>query len=730
MLLLVELGYGQTDREAFINDLIAQMTLQEKVGQMTNLGLTALVEGGFWTATDSLVLDEALMKTYLQRYAVGSIQGKGVYPPTQHEWQRLTATVQAYAKEHSRLGIPLLIGIDAVHGAHYTANATTFPHQLGLGASFNTSLVQDIGAATSQNLLASGIQWNFAPVLDLAWQPLWGRIEETFSADPHVVATLGAAFVKGAQQTYQQQRVVACLKHWVGYSFPFSGKDRSPIHLSPIDVQQFFMPPFKSAITAGASSVMLNSGALNGVPGHVDAEGLAQLKEEWGFSGFVVSDWDDLTKLVDVHRVAADYKEATRQAVMAGMDMCMVPYDSTFSVALVELVQEGAVPMARIDDAVRRILRVKYDIGSWEAPVEMELNSYADLALQAATESMVLLKNEGALPLAAQEKVVVAGPGAHSVTALQGPWSRTWKGDDTSYNHPAAKTLVEALTALDVDVTFLPGAGYDTLGAISQEDFAAADKIILVLGEEPVTEKASDIHDLNLPVAQQALVQRAALTGKPIVVVLLQGRPRLMAAIEPVTSAVVHGFYPGQYGGIALARLLTGQANFSAKLPYTYPKHHGSLKGYPYRMADHLDQQFGLSGYAPQWPFGYGQSYTTFEYHNFQCSDTLVGLDRSLSCHVTVTNTGDRAGKEVVQWYYQDEIASVTPVEWRLVGYEKIALLPGQEKEVAFALPASQLQLVNRKAAWVWEPGYGKIGVGPDSKTLDTHRFWLDVNTE
>lgn len=721
-------SWGQSEKEVFIADLLSQMTLEEKVGQMTNLGVTALVAEGFWTDADSLLLDPLLMSVYINRHGVGSFQGKGVYPPHSEEWKTLTHQLQQYAKEETRLGIPLLMGIDAVHGAHYTHDATIFPHQLGLGASMDVDLVHRIAQATSRDLLACGISWNFSPVLDLAWQPLWGRIEETFSADAYVTATLGAAYVAGAQSV---PGVSVCLKHLAGYSFPFSGKDRSPIHLAPVDLQQFFLPPFQKAVEAGASSIMLNSGAVNGIPGHADEMLIRQVKEYWGFQGFMVSDWDDLTKLVDVHRVATDYKDATRIAVMAGMDMCMVPYDSTFSVALIELVREKAVPIERIDDAVTRILGVKYDLGLWEEQDTPDLSRHDDLAIEAATKSMVLLKNNGVLPLQEDDVIAIAGPGAHSMTALNGPWSRTWKGDDPQYDHPNAMTIYDAMQSKGKKVTWLDGASYDSLATVDWlVGFQQADKILLVLGEPPTTEKNSDIHDLRLPAAQMELFDLAYASGKPVVVVLLQGRPRLLGDIQAKAEAIIHAFYPGELGGRALVDLLYGEANFSGKLPYTYPAHTGHIIGYPYRGADLLDASFGMEGYPPAYPFGHGLSYSDFNLIDFTCSDTLMGADGSITCSITLQNTGTTRGTEVLQWYLQDEVASISPVLWRMVHFDRISLMPAGQETITFTLPTESLRMVNREGEWIQESGYFQIGVGNNSTDLQTHRFYLDMNTE
>lgn len=719
------LGYSQEEKEVFIEALIGKMTLKEKVGQMTNLGVTSLVAEGFWTDTDSVVLDHSLMRTYITRYGVGSFQGKGAYPPESREWQKITNEIQSFAKENSRLGIPVLLGIDAVHGAHYTADATIFPHQIGLGATLDTQLVRRIAQATSQDLAACGLSWNFSPVLDLAWQPMWGRIEETFSADAFVVAAMGVAYTTGAQSV---PGVGVCLKHLAGYSFPYSGKDRSPAYIAPADLHQFFLRPFSAAIHSGASSVMLNSGSVNGMPGHVDSTLIMEVKNGWGFSGFTISDWDDITKLVEMHRVAVDYKAATRMAVMAGMDMCMVPYDSTFSVALIELVQEQKVPMSRIDDAVRRILGVKYDLGLWNTNNNTAvLERHDDLALEAATKSMVLLENDGTLPLTSLDKLVIAGPAANSLTALNGPWSRTWKGDDPRYDSAGGITFFDGILEKQPTARLVAGAAYDTLAVKDwTASFATADKVILALGEPPTTEKNSDINDLRLPAAQRQLIQMAAASGKPFIIVLCQGRPRLLPEEAKQAGAIIHAFYPGEMGGKALAALLYGDDNFSGKLPYTYPKHPGHMTGYPYRGTDYIDQGFGMNGYPPAYPFGFGKSYTTFSYSPISCNRNAISVLESLTCQVTITNTGSVAGRETLQWYIKDEIASVSPVDWRMVGFQSVMLAPGESETLTFTLPADELAMANYKGKWVLEPGYFQIGAGTHSKALQTHRFFLE----
>ncbi len=728
---------AMADEEDFIAGLVEQMTLAEKVGQMTNIGLTALTEGAFWDQADTLQLDPERMHHLLIEYHVGSVQNKGIYPPDVVEWRRLTDTISRFVADNSRLPIPVLFGIDAVHGAHYTAGSTIFPHQLGMAATWNPTLAAAVARATALEMAASGLHWNYAPNADISRQPLWGRIVETFGSDALLTSRMAVAMVQGMQggQLTGASTGIACLKHFVGYGQPVSGKDRSPALIPDRDLHQYYLPPFRAAIEAGAMTVMLNSGSVNGIPGHIDSVLITGiLKGEWGFEGFTISDWDDISKLVDVHRVATDYKDAVRQAVLAGMDMCMVPYDDTFSRALIELVQEGKVPVSRINDAVTRILRVKYRMGLFgdkQAPEAALVGAtqHRQLAYTAALESFVLLKNEQqVLPLHKGQRILITGPAAQSQNALYGPWSRTWAGVDTSYNDAGIPTITDQLQQTGYAVSWVPCAGYDMLP--DRDRFTAAantsDVILLCLGEEPATEKPSDISSLQLPEAQQELVRMAHATGKPVVAVFLQGRPRTIDKIADKLDAMVMGFYPGEAGATAFADLLSGQVNFSGKLPYTWPANDGELIAYPLKGADMLDQSFGMSGYPPLFPFGHGLSYTRFTFTAPTISDTILREGQSLQVSATVANTGEVDGDVVVQWYLQDEVASVSPDLLQLTDFTKIRLPAGSSATVSLSLQEEDLRFVQRNLQWQSETGYFTVWVGESSESLQSVRFYFE----
>lgn len=723
--------------DAFIAGLLEQMTLAEKVGQMTNIGLTALTEGAFWDQADTLRFDRQRMEHLLLQYHVGSVQNKGIYPPDVAEWRRLTDTIGRFVADNSRLHIPVLFGIDAVHGANYTAGSTIFPHQLGIAATWNPALAEAVAHATALEMAASGLHWNYAPNADISRQPLWGRIVETFGSDALLTSRMAVAMVQGMQgeQLTGASTGIACLKHFVGYGQPYSGKDRSPALIPDRDLYQYYLPPFRAAIEAGAMTVMLNSGSVNGIPGHIDSALITGiLKGEWGFEGFTISDWDDISKLVDVHRVATDYKDAVRQAVLAGMDMCMVPYDASFSQALLELVQEGKVPLNRIDDAVTRILRVKHRMGLFgdrEIPAATIVGepAHRQLAYTAALESFVLLKNSGqVLPLNTSQRILLTGPSSHSQNALYGPWSRTWAGVDTSYNDAGIPTIAEHLQQTGYPVTWVPCRGYDSLPDFTA--FAAAadasDIILLCLGEEPATEKASDIASLQLPEAQQELVRMAHATGKPVIVVFFQGRPRTIDRIVDKIDAMVMGFYPGEGGAAALTDLLSGAANFSGKLPYTWPAHDGELIAYPLKGADLLDRSFGMSGYPPLFPFGHGLSYTRFAFTPPTISDTVLVAGDELVVSATVSNQGAVDGDVVVQWYLQDEVASVSPDLLQLTDFTKIRLTAGASATVSLTLQEEDLRFVQRNLQWQSESGYFTVWVGESPQSLQSVRFYFD----
>ena len=623
----IPLSPADTTIDAKVEQLLSQMTLEEKVGQMTNIGLTAICKGPFWNDADSLEIDTAKLRYMVQTWHIGSIQGKGKYPPTPEEWYHIIKQIQNYALTETRLGIPVLYGIDGVHGAGYSAGSTFFPQEIACAATWNPEFAYKTAEITSYELKASSTPWNYAPVLDVSCQPLWGRIFETYGEDTYLTTKMGAAYVDGAQQKdlSGNNATAVCLKHFIGYGNPCNGKDRSTAIIPENELRQYYLPPFQEAIKKGALTVMLNSGSVNGIPGHVNSHWINDiLKGELGFEGFVISDWDDISKLVDVYQVAANIKEATKLAVMAGMDMCMVPYDESFAANLTELVKEGEVPMERIDDVVRRILKVKFKLGLFSKPYTnpkdyplFGSDEFAMESYRAASECITLLKNRNdILPLKKGVKIMVTGPVAASLNYLNGAWSRTWSGLEEQYNDTGKLTVLDALIqkAGAPNVRYAAGTTIDSIIDIKEaiKQAKKSDVIVACLGEAPATEKPSDINDLDLPPAQIELVKQLSKTGKPIVIVLLEGRPRVFREAEKLSQAVLMAYLPGQEGGRAIADILFGDVNPSGHLPYTYPRYSGAIWKYNHKASDAMDKNFLLHGFDPQFQFGEGMSYTSF----------------------------------------------------------------------------------------------------------------------
>ncbi len=703
-----------------VDALISEMTLEEKVGQMTNISLMAIAEGDFWNKRDTVILDTAKMRDLLGNFHVGSVQNLGTYPFSPREWRQNIEIIQDYVKSQTRLKIPVLYAIDAVHGANYSAGSTLFPHQLGMAATWSRDLVEKGAAITSYEIRASGIPMNYAPVLDACKQPLWGRIFETFGEDTYLTSQLGLATIKGAQgdNLSNPYSSFVCLKHFLAYGAPTNGKDRSPVNLSYRKLRQDYLPPFRAAIDAGALAIMISSAAINGIPSHADEYLITKLlKQELGFRGFTISDWEDVSNLVKTHQVAATEKEAVMLAVNAGLDMCMEPYDASFASDLIELVNEGAVKTSRIDDAVRRILYVKFKIGLFDtiqtdSDLYMDYGSpaFAESSYNAAAESITLLKNTNSqLPLGKNEKVLVTGVASNSLNYLNGAWSRTWSGVDTTFNDWGKETILEAIqnTIGRENSIYAQGTSYDSDVNTKQaiEKAAQADRIIICLGEIPATEKPSDIDALDFPNAQINLVKQLAATGKPITLVLVEARPRIIREIEPLAESILMAYLPGNEGGRAIADVLYGVINPSGKLPITYPKYNNSLWAYDHTRADERDKGFGYDAFDPQYAFGFGLSYTDFAYSDLKISNDTLFSDDSLFVSVKVTNIGSREGKEIVQLYSADQFASIVPTVKQLRRFEKINLQPAETKTVQFSLHPKDLAFVNAKNEWITEPG-------------------------
>ncbi|MEM1137762.1 MAG: glycoside hydrolase family 3 N-terminal domain-containing protein [Bacteroidota bacterium] len=704
--------------------LLQTMSLEEKVGQMTQLTITSLI------ATDKNGQPERPLRLKNEKaftqYQIGSVLNvpdKDVKP---EEWRNLLQQMQT-AVEKTDKKIPILYGIDSVHGANYIYGATLFPQQLALAATWNKKLAEQQGKITAYETRAAGIPWTFSPVLDVARNPLWPRIWESFGEDALLSTEMGKAILKGYQQDYlsHPESVAACLKHFVGYGHPLSGKDRTPAWIPERFLREYFIPPFAEAIKAGAASIMINSSEINGIPVHADHYLLTEvLRNELGFEGVLVTDWQDIVYLHTTHRTTHNKKESIKAAINAGVDMSMVPFDFSFIEDLVELVNEGEVSLERIDEAVLRILILKLKLGLFDNPLP-ENNGYSDFAstqntlaaLDTARESITLLNNKRKiLPLSEEAKVLVTGPTAASIHALNGGWTHTWQGDDESISTPDKLNILEALEAKvgKANILYAKGASYTKTENIDEALLKAkeADYILACIGESPYTENPGNINDLNLEKAQIDFVKTLSKTGKPVILVIVAGRPRIINQLVPLVSAAIMAYLPGNEGGRALAEILYGEVNPSGKLPFTYPKFSNCLVPYDHKTSDegHLDYDF--EEFQPQFTFGHGLSYTKFEYYDLVISNEKIKLDELLEISVMVTNVGKRPGKEVVQIYIQDEVASITPPVKRLRAFKKLYLEPGQSYMAHFELKTSDLAFVGRDNLWVTEPGTFKVMVG------------------
>ena len=688
-------------------------------------------------------LNEQMLDTLISKWKVGSIlNAPGTKAPTVAQWQQWIQVIQKKSMKY--LGIPDIYGLDHNHGVTYTQGGTLFPQPINLGASFNTELARRGAEITAYESRAANCPWVYNPVVDLSRDPRWPRVYESFGEDAIVNSKMVVAEIRGYQgddnNHIDQYHVGTSTKHYFAYGAPWTGKDRTPAYLSPQMIREKYFEPFKQAALAGTLTMMVNSASVNGVPLHASYEYMTKwLKEDLGWDGFLVTDWADINNLFSREHVAKDKKDAIRIAINAGIDMSMDPYSVEFCILLKELVQEGKVKMSRIDDAVRRILRAKYRLGLFEKPntggkgyEKFGSDEFAAASLKAAEESEVLLKNEGnILPLAKGKKILLTGPNANQMRCLHGGWSYTWQGSRAEDLSEKYNTIYEALCnkygkeniILEQGVTYNEnGAYYDENEPQIQKavDAAAkADVIIACIGENSYTETPGNLSDLWLSKNQRDLVKELAKTGKPIVMVLNEGRPRLIADIEPLAKAVVDILIPGNYGGDALANLLAGDANFSAKMPYTYPREINSLNTYDYKVSEEVGTMAGAYNYdakvSLQWPFGYGISYTTYEFSNLKVDKSKFTAADVLTVSVDVKNTGAKAGKEAVLLYSSDLVASIVPDNKRLRDFTKIELQPGETKTVTFSLPAKSLAFVGADGRWTLEEGDFVLKVGNQS---------------
>lgn len=729
---------GDAEIDKKVKELLSKMSVEEKVGQMTQVNLSVATKDGYDSKNGEI--DTALLEDAILKYKVGSILNVVPTAYSLERWQGLLTQVQDIAMK-SPNKIPVLYGIDAIHGTTYTQNSTLFPHNIGKAATRNPELINSTVRVCALETRASGIRWNFDPVVDIGRNPLWSRFPETFGEDPYLVTVFGSGTITSYQgdDIGKSVNVAACMKHFIGYGDPKSGKDRTPAYIPEVQLREYFLPGFKAAVDAGVATVMINSGEINGIPCHANKYLLQDvLRKELGFTGLVVSDWEDIKRLHTRHKVAASHKEAVRMAVMAGIDMSMVPNDFSFYTLLVELVNEGAVPMERIDEACTRILTLKFKLGLFANPYpeknkdQFGKPEYTQIALDAAQESMTLLKNDSVkglpvLPLSKSSRVLVCGPGANSLSSLNGCWSYTWQGDDNTQYPSTYKTIAQVITErYGKQVTNISepwrkdGSSYN-LAAV-KSSAASADVIVLCLGEDAHAENPGIINDLNIDPNQLELAKVAIATGKPVILVLTEGRPRIIREIIPGVKAVLQAYWPGSQGAQAITNVLFGDYNPSGKLPYSYPKYPNILLTYDLKFSEVQEERSPgkekLTGYDVQFPFGTGLSYTTFSYSNLRISaDTLKG-EEALKVEIDLQNTGQVEGKEVVELYTHDQYASITPCQKRLRAFNKVLLKPGEKKTITFTLSSKDLAFVNAELKTVTEEGMFDILIGKEQKSF------------
>ena len=729
--------------EAQVEQTLQKLTLEEKVGQMMEL------VSDLFGANDKnsvFYIDEKKTDSILSRYKVGSILNPpNTCAPTAKQWEKYLQQIQKISMK--RIGIPCVFGLDQNHGSTYTQGGTLFPQNINVAATFNREVARRSAEATAYETRAVSVPWTYSPTIDLGRDARWPRIWENFGEDCYLSAEMGKAMVLGFQgedpNHIDQYHIATSMKHFMGYGVPWTGKDRTPAYISPADLREKHFAPFLAGLQAGALTVMVNSASVNGMPMHANKEFLTGwLKEETGWDGVLITDWADINNLYTREMVAKDKKDALRIAINAGIDMIMEPYSCDACGYLIELVKEGKIPMSRIDDACRRVLRMKYRLDLFKNPTQKLKNypkfggeEFAKLALEGATESMVLLKNEGGiLPLQQGKKVLLTGPNANQMRCLDGGWSYTWQGHRADEFAGKYNTIYEAFCNEygKENVILNQGVTYNEKGKYWEENepnieaaVAAAkdaDVIVACIGENSYTETPGNLTDLWLSENQRNLVKALAKTGKPIILVLNEGRPRLIADIEPLAKAVIDIFLPGNYGGDALAQLMAGKQNFSGKMPYTYPKEINSLANYDFKKSEEMGTMEGAYDYnakiTQQWGFGQGLSYTTYQYSNLRVAQKDFRHGDVIRVSVDVKNIGKVAGKESVLLFSSDLIASMTPDGRRLRAFDKVELQPGETKTVTFDLKADDLAFVGYDGKWVLEEGDFKLMIADQSADL------------
>lgn len=741
--------------EAQVEQTLKKLTLEEKIGQMMEL-VTDLF--GANDKNGVFYIDEHKTDSILSRYKIGSIlNAPNTCAPTAKQWEKYISQIQKISMK--RIGIPCVFGLDQNHGSTYTQGGTLFPQNINVAATFNREIARRSAEATAYETRAVSVPWTYSPTVDLGRDARWPRIWENFGEDCYLSSEMGKAMVYGFQgedpNNIDQYHIATSMKHFMGYGVPWTGKDRTPAYISPADLREKHFAPFLAGLQAGALTVMVNSASVNGVPMHANKEFLTGwLKEETGWDGVLITDWADINNLYTREMVAKDKKDALRIAINAGIDMIMEPYSCDACGYLVELVKEGKIPMSRIDDACRRVLRMKYRLDLFKNPTQKLKNypkfggeEFAKLALEGATESMVLLKNEGnILPLQHGKKILLTGPNANQMRCLDGGWSYTWQGHRADEFAGKYNTIYEAFcneygkenVILNQGVTYNEkGKYWEENEPQIQEAVAAAkdaDVIVACIGENSYTETPGNLTDLWLSENQRNLVKALAQTGKPVILVLNEGRPRLIADIEPLAQGIIDILIPGNMGGDALANLVSGKSNFSGKMPYTYPKEINSLANYDFKKSEEVGTMEGAYDYnakiTQQWGFGYGLSYTSYKYSNLKVSQSDFRHGDIIKVSVDVKNTGKVAGKESVLLFSSDLIASIVPDGRRLRAFDKVELQPGETKTVTFELKADDLAFVGWNGKWRLEEGDFKLMIADQSADIhctDTYQ-WPTAN--
>jgi len=713
-----------------ISTILNSMTLEEKVGQTCQITLESILKKNKdGKLIEPHQIDNKKLKIAIKDFKVGSFLNVSNHTFTIEKWHKVINKIQNYSKL-TKHQIPVIYGVDAIHGATYIQNSTLFPQEIGLAATWDLNHAKKMAEITAYETRASGIPWNFSPVLDLGRNPIWSRFFETLGEDVYLATEMGKSIIDGYQggKEIDDYHVAACLKHYVGYGVPESGRDRTPALIPNRTMEEYHLPPFYHSIKNGALTVMVNSGEVNGIPGHANKYLLTDiLKEKWGFKGFAVSDWEDFINLYKVAQTDSTLKDAIATAINAGVDMSMVPNNpeyKTYCKLLIELVNEGRVSQVRLDDAVRRILRVKNQLGllnNYKKPNIKDYNNFASdeyrkAAYDAASESITLLKNNNILPISKEKSVLLIGPTANSLNCLNGAWTHTWQGVNDKYNNDFP-TIKDAIQSNYSNSAFFEGSKLimenkdekDVLASDLQlaiEQAKSFDVAIVCLGELPSTERPGDIYTLDLPKEQQLIVTSLADEGIPIVLVLVQGRPKIIRDIEKLADGIILAYLPGDQGGAAIADIIAGKINPSGKLPFTYPKYNGVKMHYDHKQSEVINANTWKNDfYDPQWDFGFGLSYTDFEYSNLRINKKTISNNDELSISVDITNKGQRKGKEVVQLYMRDHFATISPPLKKLRRFSKIDLSPQETKTVTFTINSEDLKFYGINNEWIVEDG-------------------------